>query len=140
LIADDHKEMREQVVRLLEDEFEILAALKDGLAMLKAAEELNPDICLLDISMPVVDGIGIANQLRERGSSAKIVFLTIHEDRDFVQAAMNSGASAYVVKRRMASDLRTALKEALAGRKFISSFFVRGANGESEHDPLRPAR
>ena len=122
LLADDHKEMRDRVVRLLGHEFEILDVVKDGGALLKAASKLKPDVCLLDISMPIVNGIEAATRLKERGATAKIIFLTIHEDRDFVQAALKTGASGYVVKRQMASDLRTAVKEALAGRIFISSF------------------
>lgn len=122
LLADDHKEMRERVVRLLGREFEILDPVEDGHALLEAASKLNPDVCLLDISMPIVNGIEAATRLKEKGATAKIIFLTIHEDPDFVQAALKTGASGYVVKRQMGSDLRTAVKEALAGRIFISSF------------------
>ena len=120
LLADDHKAMRERVVHLLEDEFEILGAFEDGLAMVDAAERLKPDLCLLDISMPNLNGIEVANELRQDGSTAKIIFLTIHEDPDFVQAALNTGASGYVVKSRIASDLVAAVRQVLAGRKFVS--------------------
>src|SRR3954454_3421540 len=120
LLADDHKAMRERVVHLLEDEFEILGAFEDGLAMVDAAERLKPDLCLLDISMPFLNGIEVANELRQDGSTAKIIFLTIHEDPDFVQAALNTGASGYVVKSRIASDLVAAVRQVLAGRKFVS--------------------
>jgi DNA-binding NarL/FixJ family response regulator len=113
--------MRERVKKHLEHEFEVLEPVEDGRALLEAASKLKPDLCLLDISMPVLNGIETAHRLRESGSTAKIVFLTIHEDLDFVQAALKTGASGYVVKRQMASDLRTAVKEALAGRTFISS-------------------
>jgi DNA-binding NarL/FixJ family response regulator len=120
LLADDHKAMRERVVHLLEDEFEILGAFEDGLAMVDAAERLKPDLCLLDISMPFLNGIEVANELRQDGSTAKIIFLTIHEDPDFVQAALNTGASGYVVKSRIASDLVAAVRQVLAGHKFVS--------------------
>ena len=122
LLADDHKEMRDRVVRLLGREFEILDPVEDGKALLEAASKLKPDLCLMDISMPIVNGIEAATKLKESGTTAKIIFLTIHEDLDFLQAALKTGASGYVVKRQMASDLRTAVKEALAGRIFISSF------------------
>ncbi|HJZ82075.1 MAG TPA: response regulator transcription factor [Pyrinomonadaceae bacterium] len=128
LLADDHKEMRDRVARVLENEFEVLEAVTDGQALLEAASELKPDLCLLDISMPVMNGFEAANQLRESGSKAKIVFLSIHEDRDFVREAFKAGASAYVIKRRMARDLCTAVREALAGRTFISGI----PNGELE--------
>jgi DNA-binding NarL/FixJ family response regulator len=125
LLADDHKEMRDRVVRLLEREFEVLEPVEDGRALLDAASKLNPDVCLLDISMPIINGIKAANQLRQTGSKSRIVFLTIHEDQDFVKAALEAGASGYVVKPRMASDLKKALREALAGRVFISPFYER---------------
>lgn len=120
LLADDHKAMRERVVHLLEDEFEILEVFEDGLTIVKAALSLKPDLCLLDISMPLLNGIEVAQELKQDGSTTKIIFLTIHEDPDFVQAAMNTGASGYVVKSRIASDLLTAMREVLAGRTFIS--------------------
>lgn len=120
LLADDHDEMRDRVKRYIEQEFELLGAVKNGRDLLEAAVKLNPDVCLLDISMPELNGIETAAKLKESGSTAKIVFLTVHEDVDFVQAALQTGASGYVVKRRMASDLRTAIREALAGRVFIS--------------------
>lgn len=113
--------MRDRVKRHLEREFEILGAVENGHALLEAAARLKPDVCLLDISMPVLNGIETATRLKQSGSTAKVVFLTIHEDPDFVQAALEAGALGYVVKRRMMSDLRPALKEALAGRIFVSS-------------------
>ena len=121
LLADDHKGMRERVVRVLEGDFDMVDSVADGQAFLDAAAELNPDLCLLDISMPIVNGIEAATQLRKRGSKSKIVFLSIHEDPDFVRAAYDAGASAYVIKRRLASDLLQAVREALAGRTFTSS-------------------
>lgn len=121
LLADDHKEMRERVVRMLEREFEMLEPVSDGRALLEAASTLKPDVCLMDISMPVVNGIEAAAKLKERGSHSKVIFLTIHEDPDFLVAALNAGASGYVVKPRMASDLRAAIREVLAGRTYISS-------------------
>ena len=120
LLADDHKAMWERVVHLLEDEFEILDVFEDGQAIVKAALKLKPDLCLLDISMPILNGIEVANELKQDNSATKIIFLTIHEDPDFVQAAMNSGASGYVVKSRIASDLLTAIRTVLAGLNFVS--------------------
>src|SRR5262245_9211124 len=113
--------MRDLVVQLLEAEFEIVRAVEDGCAFLEAAVKLNPDLCLLDISMPIFNGLEAAAQLKEVGSTAKIIILTIHEDLDFVRAAFNSGALGYVVKSRLGTDLYTAVNEVLAGRKFVSS-------------------
>jgi DNA-binding NarL/FixJ family response regulator len=121
LLADDHKGMRDRVVHMLERDFEMLEPVKDGRELLEAAQRLQPDVCLLDISMPIISGIEAAAQLKESGSKAKIIFLTIHEDPDFLVAALKAGASGYVVKPRMASDLRAAVKEVLDGRTYISS-------------------
>jgi DNA-binding NarL/FixJ family response regulator len=121
LSADDHGEMRDQIKSLLDNEFEVLDSVGDGLALLDAAAKLHPDVCLLDISMPILNGIETAERLKQRGSGVKIVFLTIHEDQDFLEAALKAGASGYVLKRRMAFDLRPAIVEALAGRTFVSS-------------------
>ena len=121
LLADDHKEMRDRIKRHLELEFDVVAAVENGRALLEAAARLNPDICLLDISMPVMNGIETAIQLKQSGSTAKVLFLTIHEDPDFLDAALRTGASGYVLKRRIASDLRPAIRDVLAGQMFISS-------------------
>jgi len=127
LLADDHKEMRDRVTRYLEVEFDVVEAVADGRTLLDAASRLNPDICLLDISMPSLNGIETAIQLKQLGSKAKVLFLTIHEDVDFLEAALRTGASGYVLKRRIASDLRPAIRDVLAGKTFVSSSVVLGA-------------
>ena len=96
--------------------------MRDGRTFLEAASKLNPDLCLLDISMPIIDGIQAAAQLKASGSTAKVIMLTISEGEDFVSEAFKHGASGYVVKRRMATDLTLAVTEVLAGRTFVSSF------------------
>ena len=138
LLADDHKEIRDKVKRYLEAEFERIDAVENGRALLDAAAKSDPDVCLLDISMPGLDGIETANRLKENGSKAKVIFLTVHEDSDFLQAALRTGASGYVIKRRMASDLHHAVKEALAGRIFISSSVASDARVDHEEVP-KPA-
>ena len=120
LLADDHREMRIRVTRHLEPEFDVIDSVEDGLTLLEGASKLKPDVCLLDISMPVLNGIEVATRLVQSGSTAKVVFLTIHEEADFVQAALKTGALGYVFKRRMLTDLRPAIQEALAGRIFVS--------------------
>lgn len=126
LMADDHKGMRDRVIRLLGHEFEMLEPVSDGAALLEAATRLKPDVCLIDISMPLINGIEAAGLLKEGRSSTKVIMLTIHEDPDFLVAALNAGASGYVVKPRIASDLRDAIKEVLAGRTYISSSLSSG--------------
>jgi DNA-binding NarL/FixJ family response regulator len=120
LLADDHKEIRDRAVRLLEPEFEVVGAVADGHALVRAASQLKPDVCVVDISMPQLSGIDAAYKLRENGSKVTIVFLTVNEDPDFVRAALKTGALGYVVKSRMATDLCTAIKGAINGHLFVS--------------------
>jgi DNA-binding NarL/FixJ family response regulator len=121
LVADDHELMRNRVVRLLKSEFNVLDAVADGQAVLEVVGRLKPDVCVLDISMPIMGGIETAARLKQSGSSAKIIFLTIHEGMDFVAAAFETGATGYVIKSRMLADLRIAIREVLAGGTFVSS-------------------
>jgi len=120
LLADDHKEIRERAVRLLEPEFEVVGTVADGNELVRASAQLKPDVCVIDISMPHLSGIEAAIKLRESGSKAKIVFLTVNEDSDFVRAALRTGALGYVVKSRMASDLCLAINGAISGQLFVS--------------------
>ena len=120
LLADDHKEIRDRAVRLLEPEFEVVGAVADGNALVRISAQLNPDVCIIDISMPYLNGIEAAIKLRENGSEARIVFLTVNEDSDFVRAALKTGALGYVVKSRMASDLCLAINGAIRGQLFVS--------------------
>jgi DNA-binding NarL/FixJ family response regulator len=119
-LADDHQKMRDFLREMLEPEYEIVGAVADGRAFLEAAQKLKPDLCLLDISMPIIDGIKAAAQLKDSGSKAKILVLTVQEDEDFVRASFNNGASGYVIKSRIAADLNVALREVLDGRRFLS--------------------
>jgi two-component system response regulator DesR len=112
--------MLEEVSKLLEREFEIVAAVPDGALAVEAVTDLKPDAVLLDIHMPGMSGIEAAQQLRHLESSAKIIFLTIERDPEYVRLAAALSAS-YVVKSRMSRDLSIAIKEALAGHLFVSS-------------------
>lgn len=105
---------------MLEPDFDVVGTINDGTALLEAASRMKPDVCLMDISLPGMSGIEAATRLKEGGSEAKLVFLTVHEDPDYVRAAIVAGASGYVVKSRMASDLELAIREAVAGRFFVS--------------------
>jgi DNA-binding NarL/FixJ family response regulator len=119
-LADDHKEMRDRVTQLLEPEFEVVAEVGDGYALLDAASKMQPDLCIMDISMPVMNGIEASAKLSESGSHTKIVILTVHEDIDFAKAALSAGALGYVVKTHMASELRAAIQQVLGGGMFVS--------------------
>jgi DNA-binding NarL/FixJ family response regulator len=120
LLADDHPEFLRATVCLLEPEFEVVGTVGDGQTLLDEAARQEPDLLVLDISMPVLNGIEAARRLKAVGSRAKIVFLTVHEDPDYVRAALAVGAQGYVVKSRLACDLPLASREALAGRSFVS--------------------
>ena len=120
LLADDHEEFLAVEARLLEPEFEIVTTARDGRSVLEEAARLAPDILLLDISMPVLDGIQAARLLKASGCQAKIIFMTVHGDQDYVQAGLAAGALGYVVKSRLATDLLPALRAVLAGRSFVS--------------------
>ena len=121
LLADDHRKLLELTRGLLEPTFDVVWCVEDGESLIEAADKLQPDVIVTDISMPKLNGIEAANRLRASGSSSKIVFLTVHSDPDFVQAALDTGALAYVSKLRITKDLLTAVKEALAGRIFVSA-------------------
>jgi DNA-binding NarL/FixJ family response regulator len=120
LLADDHRAVCESVAALLESDFDVLGTVSNGVEMLAEAQRLRPDVVVTDISMPVLDGIEAAKQLRAKNAEARIVFLTVHDRPEFVRACLATGALGYVVKRRLTSDLVTAIEEALAGRRFIS--------------------
>ena len=122
VVADDHELMRDSVVRLLQRHFDVIAAVANGAALLEAALRLTPDVYVLDISMPLLSGIETAIHLKQNDSTAKVIFLTIHQDPDFVGAAFKSGAEGYVFKTRMAADLVVAVREVLAGRTFLSAY------------------
>ena len=119
LLADDHPALLEQIARLLACEFEIVSTVGNGLDVIEAAARLDPDVVILDITMPGLDGIQTAYRLRQAGCRAKVVFLTVHDDADYVRAGMEAGAAGYVVKARLAADLIPALHAVLAGRCFV---------------------
>jgi DNA-binding NarL/FixJ family response regulator len=120
LVADDHAGVRELVEGMLQPTFEVIGTVDNGKALVKTARRLHPDVIITDISMPILSGIEAAKKLKESGSRAKVVFLTVHSDPDIVRACLNVGACGYVVKPRMDSDLLPAVREALAGRIFLS--------------------
>jgi DNA-binding NarL/FixJ family response regulator len=120
LLADDHHDFLAVESRLLEPEFDVVETVADGRASIEAAARLKPDILVLDIAMPVMDGMDVARHLNKSGSPVKIVFLSAHDDPDYVRAAMSAGGLGYVVKCRLASDLLPALRAASAGRSFVS--------------------
>jgi CheY-like chemotaxis protein len=121
LLADDHRAVLRSVSRLLAADFDVVAAVADGSQALDASRRLDPDVVVLDVTMPGLDGFQTAQELKRIGSRAKIVFLSMHEEEEYVATAVASGASAYVLKTRIRSDLPSALSHALAQRLFVPS-------------------
>jgi DNA-binding NarL/FixJ family response regulator len=120
LLADDLVPVLDAVAALLRDSFDIVGTVSDGRTALEAILKLRPDLVVLDISMPDMTGIEVARELRTRSNKTKIVFLTVHEDSDILATCLSIGASGYVVKALMDSDLIPAMNEALADRVFVS--------------------
>lgn len=120
LMADDHKAMQDRVKGLLSEEYDIVGAVDNGQALIDAAKQLNPDVLVVDISMPEINGIEAVRRIKSAGSTAKVVFLTVHEDPDFVPMCFEVGALGYVVKSRLASDLIPAIRIALTDHTFVS--------------------
>src|ERR1035438_3894184 len=115
VLADDHAEILAQTASVLAGEFEIVGSVADGRNLVTTVGQLDPDVVVLDITMPKLDGIEAARQLKRAGCRAKLVFLSVHEDTDYVRSALAAGGAAYVVKARMATDLVVAIHEALPG-------------------------
>ena len=120
LLADDHPCFPQLVESLLGATYEVVGTVSDGQALVDASLRLKPDVIITDISMPVLNGIEAVEQLRKSGCASKIIFLTIHSGTDFVRACLSLGAVGYVVKPRVATELVPAIREALAGRVFVS--------------------
>jgi len=122
LLADDLTPVLSAVAKILEKSFDVVGMVTNGRAALDSTLALNPDLVILDISMPGMSGIEVAKELRRCKSCAKIVFLTVHEDPDILATCLAAGGLGYVVKVRMDKDLIPAMKEALGDRVFVSRF------------------
>jgi DNA-binding NarL/FixJ family response regulator len=120
LIADDHQILAEGLRGLLQPEFEVVGVVADGREMVAAAQKHRPDAIVADITMPSLNGIDAAKQLRDVGVTAKVVFLTMHRDVAYVRRAMEAGAAGFVLKHSAASELVTAVREALQGRTYVT--------------------
>lgn len=120
LLADDHPGFPDMAEHLLKPDFEVVAKVGNGRAMFEAAMRLQPDIIVSDISMPILNGIDAADLLKESGSKARIIFLSVHADVEFVRRCLLTGAFGYVVKSRILTELVPAVREVLAGHIFVS--------------------
>ena len=123
LLADVNPTVLDHVRKLLQNDkqYRVVATVNDGDAVLRECYRLKPDVVILDIFMGELSGIDVARELRNCGNQSKIVFLTVHEDQDFLNAAMGAGGSAYVVKSRVDLDLLSAVDAVLCDKLFVSS-------------------
>jgi DNA-binding NarL/FixJ family response regulator len=115
LLADDHTIVAQGLRLLLEDDFELVGIVGDGRSMVDAAQKLSPDVIVADISMPVLSGLDAARQLKEIGSTAKVIFLTMHMDLQLVAEAFRAGASGYLVKSSAGEELIAAIHKVVKG-------------------------
>jgi DNA-binding NarL/FixJ family response regulator len=120
LIADDHQILAEGLRGLLVPEFEVVGVVADGRELLAAAQKHLPDVIVADVTMPSLNGIEAAVQLRDMGLKAKVVFLTMHRDVAYARRAMEAGAAGYVLKHSVSSELVTAVREALRGKTYVT--------------------
>jgi DNA-binding NarL/FixJ family response regulator len=120
LIADDHQILAEGLRGLLEPEFEIVSVVPDGRELVAAAKKHQPDVIVADVTMPSLNGIDAAVQLRDVGVKAKVVFLTMHRDVAYARRAMEAGAAGFVLKHSVASELVMAVRQALQGRTYVT--------------------
>jgi DNA-binding NarL/FixJ family response regulator len=120
LLADDHKILLEGLKSLLEGEFEVVGSVEDGRALVDQAATLHPDVIVADISMPQLNGIEAARQIKKADKNIKIVFLTMHPDATYAANAFEVGASGFVLKHSAPSELITAIHEAMKGKTYVT--------------------
>jgi len=132
LLADDHVMFAEGLQSLLRDEFDLLGTAGNGEELVEATLELNPELILVDISMPVLNGFDAVREIRKRGSEAKVIFLTMHNDATLLAEAFRCGASGYVLKQAAGEELVTAIKEVAQGNNYVSPLIT--------HLPAEPQR
>ena len=129
LVADDHTMLLEAFKALLEPEFEIVGTVTDGRALLAAFSRLNPDVVLMDIAMPLLNGLDAGRQLKLQQRSVKLIYVTMNPDPELAGEALRLGASGYVLKSSAASELTQAIREALRGRSYITPLIARDVVG-----------
>lgn len=129
IMADDHALVLAGLRKLLEAECDIVSVAEDGRALVAAAEELHPDVILMDISMPLLNGIDAARQIRRASPKSKMIFVTMHADVDYVREALSAGASGYLLKRSAASELLPAIHAVFNGGTYITPILNKDLRG-----------
>jgi DNA-binding NarL/FixJ family response regulator len=133
LLADDHTLLLEALQKLLVDDCDIVGAVSDGRALLTEASRLRPDVVVVDVAMPLLNGIDAARQLKELLPDTRIIFLTMNEDPDLAAEAFRAGASGYLLKRSAASELQTAIREVMKRRSYVTPLVTEGLFGSILH-------
>jgi DNA-binding NarL/FixJ family response regulator len=141
LLAEDYRLLREAFAQLLERTCEVVGTVADGRALLDAAAELRPDIVVLDIAMPLLNGLDAARQLRQAMPDVKVIFLTVSEDAELAAEALRQGASGFLLKNSAASELLRAVREASRGRTYVTPLVTRRGVGAflRQREPARKA-
>lgn len=120
LLADDHRIVAEGLRGLLEPEFDLIGIVEDGRALIDAVEKLQPDVIVVDISMPLLNGIDAVRKIKKTDDRIKVVFLTMHPDVTYAVSAFEAGASGYVLKHSAPTELLTAIRSALRGKNYVT--------------------
>ena len=129
ILADDHSLLLDAFEKLLEPKCEVVGKVADGRALLAAASELEPDVVVVDITMPQLDGLDAGRHLRRTQPDVKLIFLTVHEDPDLAEECMRMGASGYLLKGSAASELFEAIRCAMDGQTYVTPLPTRAAAG-----------
>jgi DNA-binding NarL/FixJ family response regulator len=120
IVADDNPAMLQEVVSVLRSEFDVVATAMDGAAARECIERYHPDVAVLDVAMPHVNGIELTKELARNGNSIRVILCSVETDQDTIDAAFQAGAAGYVLKVQMVRDLIPAIKSVVAGRQFKS--------------------
>jgi len=129
VVADDHNLLLDALQKLLADDFDVVATVSDGRSLVREAARLKPDVAVVDLAMPDLNGLEAARELKREAPGTRLVFLTMNEDPDLAAEAFRAGASAYVLKRSAASELVTAIREALQSRSYVTPLITQGLMG-----------
>jgi DNA-binding NarL/FixJ family response regulator len=129
LLADDHNLLLGAFEKLLAPECEIVGTVSDGRALVVEAQRLKPDVVILDIAMPLLNGLDAGRQIKQLRKDVKLVFVTMNEDSDLAAEAFRAGASAYLLKRSAASELLLAVREVMKGRSYVTPLVTEGLVG-----------
>ena len=133
LLADDHALLLGAFEKLLEADCDVVGQVGDGRALVAAAERLKPDIIVLDISMPLLNGLEAARQIKRSQRNVKLIFVTMNEDADLAAEAFRAGASGYVLKQSVASELLTAIRRVTEGHSYVTPLITEGLVGSLMH-------